>query len=393
MSPQTRIMMIFALQPLALGSWLPQIPDVQLRLGMGPADLSLALLGFPAGLLTALPFGGRIAAAFGARKLIFFGLPVYLALMSLPPLAPSAPLLFASLACAGASIAFLELGLNLQADEIEKSGDRLIMSACHGFWSVGIMAGSLAGAGLAMLALPPFAAVAWTALFSLPVGLALAFGLPVEGAHAASNDSNAAAPWRLPGKALIAISLFTFGITMTEGAVADWSGIFLRDAFGSPSGASGLGYTAFAAMVAAGRFMGDRLKARLGAVTCARLCGAMALAGLGCVLASPSAGLAVVGFALTGIGVSVGFPLAVTAAAGLTDRPAASSVAILTFIALLGFLVGPPAIGFVAEYGGIRAGLAMLLPGLAASFVLAAALGGAKPSENMPSKSGTPEHV
>lgn len=371
-------MMIFALQPLALGTWLPQIPVVQLRLDMGPAALSLALLGFPAGILTALPFGGRIGAALGGRRLILSGLPVYLALMCLPPLAPTPLLLFAALALAGASIALLELGLNLTADEIEKSGGRLIMSACHGFWSVGIMAGSLAGAGLAMLALPSFAAVALVALVSLPTGLWLANGLPVSQSHPDAKAALTAAPRALPGKALLAISLFTFGITMTEGAVADWSGIFLRDEFGLPSGANGLGFTVFAAMVAAGRFIGDTLKSRLGAVTSARLCGALALAGMAGVLAAPNAGLAIVGFALAGFGVSVGFPLAVTAAAALTDRPAASSVAILTFVALSGFLVGPPLIGFAAEYMGIRTGLAMLLPGLIASFTLAGALGGSQ---------------
>jgi predicted MFS family arabinose efflux permease len=391
MSPQTRIMMIFALQPLALGSWLPQIPDVQLRLGMGPAALSLALLGFPAGLLSALPFGGRIGEALGGRRLILFGLPVYLTLMCLPPLAPSATLLFAALALAGASIGLLELGLNLTADEIEKSGGRLIMSACHGFWSVGIMAGSLAGSGLALLGLQPYAPVALTALVSLPIGLALANGLPAKSPPTSAHDRRAGPAGIMPGKALLAISLFTFGITMTEGAVADWSSIFLRDEFGKQSGASGLGYTAFAAMVAAGRFIGDRMKARLGAVPAARLCGGLALLGLAIVLASPNAGLAIAGFALTGFGVSVGFPLAVTAAAGLSDRPAASSVATLSFIALLGFLAGPPLIGFAAEYAGIRTGLAMLLPGLVASFVLAAALGGTRSAEA--TKSGAPEHA
>ena len=386
-------MMIFALQPLALGAWLPQIPDVQLRLGMGPAALSLALLGFPAGILTALPFGGRIGAALGGRRLILFGLPFYLALMCLPPLAPSALLLFAALALAGASIALLELGLNLTADEIEKSGGRLIMSACHGFWSVGIMAGSLAGAGLAMLTLPPYASVVLVALVSLPIGLWLEGGLPVPQSHAEAKADSAASPRALPGNALLAISFFTFGITMTEGAVADWSGIFLRDEFGLPSGATGLGFTAFAAMVAAGRFVGDGMKARLGAVASARLCGALALAGMGCVLAAPSAGLAIAGFALAGFGVSVGFPLAVTAAAGLTDRPAASSVAILTFVALSGFLVGPPLIGFAAEFMGIRTGLLMLLPGLAASFALAGALGGLEQNAMKVSQAGAPEHV
>ncbi len=393
MSNQTRIMMIFALQPLALGAWLPQIPDVQLRLGMGPAALSLALLGFPAGLLTALPFGGRIGAALGGRNLILYGLPAYLALMCLPPLAPSAPMLFAALALAGASIALVELGLNLTADEIEKSGGRLIMSACHGSWSVGIMAGSLAGAALALLALPPFASVALVSLVSLPAGLALAGGLPAMHAHVQAELDGGPASRALLGTALLAISSFTFGITMTEGAVADWSGIFLRDEFGLASGATGLGFTAFAAMVAAGRFAGDRMKARLGAVASARLCGALALAGMSCVLAAPGAGFAIAGFALAGFGVSVGFPLAVTAAAALTDRPAASSVAILTFVALSGFLIGPPLIGFAAEYMGIRTGLAMLLPGLIASLALAGALGGRDSKKMNAERAGALENV
>ena len=111
------------------------------------------------------------------------------------------------------------------------------------------------------------------------------------------------------------------------------------------------------------------------------------------VLAGPNSFTAIAGFALTGLGVSVGFPLAVTAVAKLTDRPAASSVAILTFIALSGFLVGPPAIGFVAEYLGIRTGLAMLLPGLAASFFLAGALGTRAAPHQELIRSGAPNNV
>ena len=336
---------------------------------------------------------GGLRLALGARALILWGLPLYLALICLPGLATGATSLFAALALTGACMALLELGLNLQADEIEKSGGRLIMSACHGFWSIGIMTGSLAGAGLAALTLPPWQAVALTSLVSMPIGLALARGLPLGTAAERKAAQEAGSSGWMPGRRLFAISLFTFGITTCEGAVADWSGIFLRDEFALASGATGLGYAAFAAMVAAGRFGGDRLKARLGAVATARLCGALALAGLALVLASPSAGAAIAGFALAGLGVSAAFPLAVTAAAALSDRPAASSVAILTFIALSGFLVGPPAIGFATEYFGIRTGLAMLLPGLAASLLLAGALAARDAPGNALPNTGAPEHA
>ncbi len=123
-------------------------------------------------------------------------------------------------------------------------------------------------------------------------------------------------------------------------------------------------------MVAGGRFVGDLLKARLGAVDAARICGCFSLAGMALMVLAPTPWLAFAGFAAIGFGVSVGFPLAVTAAAGLTDRPTAASVAILSFIALFGFLIGPPMIGFVAEATGMRLGLTTLLPVLALSLAL-----------------------
>jgi MFS family permease len=132
---------------------------------------------------------------------------------------------------------------------------------------------------------------------------------------------------------------------------------------------TGLGYSVFACLVATGRFGGDYMKSRFGAVAIARACGCASLAGMLIVLFAPTTTVALVGFAAIGVGVSVGFPLAVTASASLTDRPAASSVAILTFIALSGFLVGPPAIGFVAEAFGLRVGLGILLVPLAISLL------------------------
>jgi MFS family permease len=87
------------------------------------------------------------------------------------------------------------------------------------------------------------------------------------------------------------------------------------------------------------------------------------------ILLAPAAPLALIGFAAVGVGVSVGFPLAVTAAAALTDRPAAASLAILSFVALLGFLIGPPIIGFIGEYWGLRAGLAVLIVPLSVSLI------------------------
>jgi MFS family permease len=374
MTHQRLVKLVFFLQPIAFGAWLPRIPDMQRALGLGSAELALALLGMPIGILLTLPFAGRFVAHIGARATILYGFIVFLALVWLPTWSSSLTVLLLSLAVVGITLATLELGLNVMADLVEKKKRTLIMSTCHGFWSLGIMSANLIGAGLAGLHLAPHSAVFLVAVTTVPFALAFSRGLPDLKGVEPDPRSGTLSSFRLPGSALLAICGFTFGVTMTEGAVADWSAVFLRDVFHAGGAQAGIGYSVFALMVAAGRFFGDRLKARYGAISLSRACGLANVLGLVVVFVSPNIGLAFLGFAAMGLGVSVGFPLAVTAAASLTDRPSASSVAILSFVALLGFLIGPPLIGFVAELADMRLGLAMLLPAAVVSLLFTAAL-------------------
>lgn len=359
----------FALQPVVLGCWLPHIPIVQHNLGIGPATLALALLGMPVGTLLALPLAGRIVSALGARRTVLWFYVVFFCLMPLPAFSGSVQSLFISLALAGAAMAVLELGLNVLAVQTEKSSGRLLMSACHGFWSLGLMAGGALGASLAAYGSPVHINVTAAAATVFPFALACALALPADQA-VAEQAGPAAGTRNWLGTDLVLISLFAFGVTLSEGAMSDWSAIYLRDVFGAKDGLSGIGFVVFAAMVAAGRLAGDTMRMRLGAVTSARICGAAALAGLALALASPVISLTLAGFAMLGFGVSLGFPIAVTAVAGLGQGNPASNVAVLSFIALLGFLVGPVLIGFVAEHHGIRTGLSVLAPALLLSLAL-----------------------
>lgn len=372
MSPKLTIMAAFFLQPIAFGSWLPQIPVVQERLSLGPAELAVALLGLPTGILLMLPFAGQLVGRIGSRNTLIFGFPVFLALVPLPVAAPDIVSLFLLLALLGIGLSTIELGLNVEADVIEKRGTASIMNRCHGFWSLGIMTGSLIGAGFLALQTEPFIAIGVLSLILIPVSIVVCRALPLHDAPAV--ETRVKSSWRLPSPAILGISLFVFGITMTEGAVADWSAVYLKDEFATAGTATGMGYVVFAMMVSLGRFLGDEAKGRFGAVMLARLCLLFALGGMLLVVTAPATALVYVGLACVGLGVSVGFPLAVTAAADLGDRPAAENVAILSFIALLGFLVGPPMIGFVAEWLGLRSGLATLLPPLLLSILLAGLL-------------------
>jgi MFS family permease len=369
LSPQRLTMLVFFLQPIAFGSWLPRIPDVQQALGLGPAGLAFALLGLPCGTLLTLPFAGPLVGKIGPRMAILSGFVLYSLAASLPAFAMNPAMLFVALGLAGSTISFVELGLNVQADAVEKATGSVIMTTSHGFWSVGIMVGSLIGSALAGMGLEARWAIMLVAAIILPVALLASAALPVSAPEAPVREDQRSA-WALPSWALLGICCFVFGITMTEGAMADWSAIFLRDALGAESGIAGLGYSVFAMMVAAGRFGGDTLKRRFGAVNTARICGTLAVAGAIILFVAPNTPLALFGFAIIGLGVSVGFPLAVTAAASLTDRSASANVAVLSFVALLGFLVGPPVIGFVAEHFDMRLGIACLIPVLLVSLVL-----------------------
>ena len=179
-------------------------------------------------------------AHIGSRATILWLFPIFLAVVALPTFAPTIAWLFFALAIVGVVLSTLELGLNVEADKIEKSGTTLIMNTCHGFWSLGIMAGSLIGSGLAALAIAPHWAVISTALIVLPLAILSSVALP---AYKPGGAAAVAPPaqWKLPGKTLLGICLFVFGITMTEGAIADWSAVFLRDVFSSEPAIAGIG--------------------------------------------------------------------------------------------------------------------------------------------------------
>jgi MFS family permease len=369
------VLLAFFLEPIAFGSWLPRIPDVQDALGLGAGGLALALLGLPIGTLLALPITGPLVGRIGAKRGMVLGFVFYSLAICLPALAPSGPWLFVALVVTGATNSFMALGLNIGADWAEKHTGRLLMNTAHGAWALGIMAGSLLGSAMAGLHIAPGPAIAFAAALVLGAGVLTSRALPSIPAEVSATAGTDGKPrFRLPTALLLAICLTTFGMTLTEGAMADWSAIFMRDVLGAEGGASGLGYSVFAGALAGGRFGGDWLKHRLGAAFLARCCAGLALAGVTTLLIAPSIPFALLGFSIAGVGASVAYPLAVSAAASLPTGTAATNVATLSFVSLFGFLLGPPVIGFIAEHLDVRAGLAALLPPLLLSLALAGSL-------------------
>ncbi len=368
------IMLIFFLDPLVFGNWLSRIPEVQAGLGLSPAELALALLGMPVSNLLILPFAGRICDAFGARNLLIFTFAGMLLILTLPGLATNIATLFLILACCGALLALAELAMNVEAARIEQEAGRLIMSTCHGCWSVGIGVGSFVGATLATVGLTVTEALVLSVVVVLPVAVWASFRLPaVEPVKASAGGAPSPSFFAVPPKALLLVCLFSIGFAVTEGAMGDWSGIFLRDAAGTPTAMLGYGYAVFAALLSAGRFMGDALRKRLGMVLLGRLSVSIALCGALLLSVAADFGMGAIAFGMIGLGISVAFPMAVTAATAAPGTPA-GNVAILSAIYVLGFLAGPLVIGGLAEFLGIRVGLMFLIPMLLLSLTLTGAL-------------------
>ena len=215
---------------------------------------------------------------------------------------------------------------------------------------------------------------------SFPFAMLLCLGVP---SYENVNSAEVSPTWvisQFPA-ILICICLFSFGITMTEGAMADWASVYLREMLGHEAQGSGYGFGLFAAFVALGRFFGDSLNSKLGTIKVARVFVITSIIGLIILVISNDLWLALAGFALIGLGVSVGFPLAVTAVASINDEREASYVAFLSLISLMGFLVGPPIIGLLANATNLKTGLTMLFPGLLLSLFMSSKLSSNKPEK------------
>ena len=377
---------VFGLQPIVFGTWLALIPAVQAKLGLDKAELALALLGQPAALVVTLQVASRLIPRIGPRRLLALFFPLQTLALVLPLLAGGQGQLFAALAVFGVAMAFLQVCLNVYAGRLEKALGLSVMNRAHGLWALGLMAGPICAAVLGSIGMGGVATILVVGALTALAGSAAALALPHLGALPGAPSPPRRGVFALP-PALLAISIFALSVSMLEGAMSDWAAIYLAERMGEGARLAGLGVSVYAGCLAAGRLAGDAARGWLGPVALARGSVGVAIIGLLCLVLPLPLWAAFAGFALIGLGASVGFPLGVSAAAALDDRYEAPNIAIMSTVAISGFLIGPPLIGFLAEAYGLRVGLAALLPGLALSILLAGALRGRVSAASRPAES------
>lgn len=372
-TPARLVMAVFFLQAMTLANWVPRIPDVQTKLGLSPGELALALLGMPIGSLLALLGSGPLIERIGARRTIYLGFLIYLAFLPLAGFAWSLASLFAALFLLGIFSPLVDVAMNTEAARVQDVVGRPIMATCHGFWSVGSMAGALIGSAFASAAIAAHWHLLLIACLSIPVAVAVGMALP-EVPPLPGAAEGPRLPFALPTIGMMGLILFAFGAVMGEVAARSWSAVYLRDVVLASPGSAGLGYAAFSMAMAVARFLGDWGTMRFGPVRTARFCCTIAVVGMLLVVLGGNVVAVIAGFAALGFGLALVYPLSVTAAGRRGDRPAALNVGALSLGAFAAFMVGPPLTGFVADSFGLRAGLATVVPIVALSALLAGEL-------------------
>ena len=348
------VIAVFFLNGFMLSNWFVRIPAAQGKLGLTEGTLSIALLGTAVGALASMSVAGWLVTRLGSRPVVV--VCAVLMCLALTPLAlaPNLPLLVAAMFFLGASNGTLDVSMNSQAVVVEEGYGRPIMSSFHAAFSLGGLAGAAGGGLIAARGIgiePHLLGVSIVGLLSaLVVTRAL---LPAD----ADRGGEAEPAFVRPTRALAALGIISFCVLLGEGAMSDWSAVYLNDTLGTGPGFAAAGFATFSLAMAAGRLSGDVLLARFGATNVVRLCGVLAAVGLGTSLLAAQPILSLVGFACAGAGFSIVFPAALSAAGRSQEMPTGPALAAVSTTGYFGFLVGPPVIGFVAEGVGLGAGL------------------------------------
>lgn len=344
-----------------MAGWAPLVPFAKQRVGVEDGAFGMLLLCLGLGSILAMPLTGMLASRYGCRRIIVIATLILAAAVPLLALADTVPTLALSLALFGASVGTLDVAINIQAVMVEKDSGRSMMSGFHGLFSVGGIFGAGGVSLLLAMGLSPLGAT-----FIISAMLVILLALSWKGLLPYGNRDEAGTPaFVVPRGIVLFIGLLCFLVFLGEGAVLDWSAIFLIGAHGMPDTQAGFGYTLFAIAMAFGRLFGDRLVQAMGGVRIVVVGGVLGALGFALAVFAPTQILALAGFLLVGLGASNIVPVFFTAAGEQKHMPPSLAIAAITTMGYAGILVGPAAIGFVGQYWSLSAGFLLIAAGLA----------------------------
>jgi MFS family permease len=340
----------FFMHGLCFSSWASRIPDIQARLGLSESGLGAVLFALPVGFFMALPMSGWLIDKFGSRTVVIPSAVLYSVSLACIGASPDRLLLVISLLTFGLAANLLNISINTQAVIVESLYRKKILAAFHGVWSVAGFAGAAIGTfmiGRAVLPLNHF----------IFIGITLVFIISASSFYLVRNEERvevSRAIFVMPDKSLIILGMIAFCSMMVEGAMFDWSGVYFIKVVAADKELAGAGYTSFMIAMASMRFLADGLSNRYGLKSVLQASGVLATVGLLIAVLFPQVMPSLFGFLLIGLGVSSVVPMVYSAAGKSKTMSAGTAITAVSSLGFLGFLIGPPTMGFIAEAFGLR---------------------------------------
>ena len=348
-------MALFFVNGATFATWGIHIPTVKARFGLSEASLSLAMFMVATGAILAMKFAGTWVARIGTRRASVQGGVAFGVMTALLMLMPTYPTLLAVLLLFGITNAGFDVAMNAQAATVEANHHKPIISSLHGMFSLGGMAGAAMGGVLLELGVPPAVHCGAMALVVMATALCAGpFMLP-DHVHAEGEPAHPTT-----GRTLLVLGLLAFLGLVGEGAMYDWTTVYMREIAQSPEAIASAGYAAFSGGMALARFGGDFARGRWGNMRVLGTSGVLATGGILLALLWPDPAAVLAGFALMGVGAANMVPIFFITASRLPGVPAAEGIAAVARFAYVGLLIGPVIIGLIAHRSDLRWGLSVV---------------------------------
>nr|WP_110754667.1 MFS transporter [Phyllobacterium leguminum] len=352
------VWLLFLVNGFIVGNWAPKIPEFAERLHLDKSELGLMILVFGVGSLVMMPVAGMQIARLGSARVSKISAVLLVPSILTLTFTQSVPMAGIALFLFGGFVGGMDVAMNANAVAVERKMRRAIMSSCHAFWSLGGLLGAGLGGYLIEHSGPTVHAIVATAIAAVMLAVAWPIVHMDRPAKSSVDETSRA---RLPLKPLPwlvgAMALFCM---VPEGAVLDWSALYLRQDLGANAGVAGLGFAAFSLTMAIMRFAGDLVRDKLGAVMTLRICTVIAMIGMLAASLAPDPTMVILGFALCGIGISNMVPIVFSIAGNLPGMAPGVGLSIATTLGYSGILFAPSTIGFIAEHTGFSAVFAAL---------------------------------
>jgi MFS family permease len=343
----------------SFATWASRIPDIKSMLHLSEADLGGLLFALPVGQLIAMPFSGKIVTKYGSKQITIFGLLLYSACMPLLGLATSKVELGLALLLFGFFGNFCNIAVNTQGVYTQQLFEKPIMGSFHGSWSLAGFFGALVGLIMVSLELSVFNH--FIIAFAMVCLLVLAnYSFLIKAKTKELEEQTSYSFFKNPNMNLIWLGIICFCCMASEGIMFDWSGVYFKEIVKAPGGLVVLGYTTFMVSMASGRFLSDILVHKYGAKKVLIISGIVISSGLYLAVVLPYLIPCTIAFMMVGFGVSNVVPIIFNAAGNIKNVPPGIALTIVTSISFLGFLIGPPIIGFIAEMTSLQYSFAFI---------------------------------